>query len=127
MSCGKPHEIIVGSGDIRDILPAGGACMDDHPALLAALIECRRHHAGSAGGQPVAGAVTVHVFAPQAVGTVVAIASALQFIHVLSTVHAREGLLSCDERHVSRVRGKRERMQTDLYPCGNSRGTRLRL
>ena len=77
--------------------------MDNHPALLTALIECDGTHECLTRGGSVSGAFLINMFGVQTVRAMIAVASVGEGFYLFAAVFAGEGFLGGDEDHINTV------------------------
>lgn len=97
---GKPAEVIVGCGLVRDQFSTRRTLMDNDPALSGAPVKSGRLHHALAHRRAVAGTLCIDMFAPQTEGAVIAIGALLQGLNILPAVFTDEFFLPWNEGHV---------------------------
>lgn len=73
--------------------------MDDHPALGSAVFTPDRFHRSFAEGSTVAGALFIHMFAPEALRAMVAATAVYERFHPDTAVVTDERFLTGEEGH----------------------------
>src|SRR3989338_9049456 len=96
-------KIIIWCCFVRYVFPACFAFMDNHPALLTALIECDGTHECLTRGGSVSGAFLINMFGVQTVRAMIAVASVGEGFYLFAAVFAGEGFLGGDEDHINTV------------------------
>ena len=96
---GDPLAVVIFGHFVGDGLSAGFAPVDDHPALGGAMVDSDGFHHPPARGSTVARTRLIHMFAPETIGTVIAIGAGLQWGNMCSAVLTEKGLLAGNESH----------------------------
>ena len=91
--------IIIASGHVRYLLAASFTTVNDHPALISAVIEADGFHESMTLAQAVTGSVTVDMFTVQTLRAVIPIGSRAQRSNIEAAMSAPKRFLAGNERH----------------------------
>ena len=95
--------IIIASSRVRYLLAANFTTVNDHPALISAVIEADGFHESMTLAQAVTGSVTVDMFTVQTLRAVIPIGTCRKRRDIEAAMLTRERFLAGDEGHGSTI------------------------